>query len=99
MRIIAERKRYKNDSTGICSWEKGDVSEIKETDFFPCCDKAKEAWANKFIGFGEFDSMLNKNKHVCIYQCSPYPEGAVYDEMEIEYCPFCAAKIQVHISG
>lgn len=78
-------------------WKSGDIKEIKtiETDF--CCDKMKEAFEDSFIEFGEYpsDSILNCDSNVNIYKCSPYPEGACWDEMAISFCPFCGKKIEI----
>ena len=59
-----------------------------------CCKDMEEAIREDFIKFGEFDSMgMNKVTYLNIFHCSPYPEGACWDEMAIKYCPFCGEKI------
>lgn len=59
-----------------------------------CCDEMREAWNDYAIQFGEKE-MLNTNHNVNIFRCSPYPEGAVFTEYEILYCPFCGELIVV----
>ena len=76
-------------------FRKDDVEEIKGEVESPCCPDMKMALDEQFIGFGEYDSMLNKLDFMCIYHCSPYPEGACWDEMEIDFCPFCGEEIIV----
>ncbi len=68
--------------------------ELKETETVYCCDAARDSGA---ITFGEVDSCLNKQESVNISCCTPYPEGAVWDEEPINFCPFCGAKIEVDI--
>ena len=58
-----------------------------------CCEKMENAMNDDAIKFGEFESMLNTNKFLNIFRCLPYPEGACWDEYEIDYCPFCGEKI------
>lgn len=99
MKVTAIRKRYSTDNKGICGWREGDISEVKLEHFDKCCDASQEAFDGRFIGFGEFDSVLNKMEAVCIYSCSPYQEGAVWDAMPINHCPFCGAEIELLISG
>lgn len=62
-----------------------------------CCDDALEAERESFLHFGEYDSVLNKDTNINIIKCSPYPEGAVFDEMSIKYCPFCGKKIIIEV--
>lgn len=59
-----------------------------------CCEEMKEAFEERFIIFGEADTSINANNDVNILKCSPYPEGAVWDEMAIKFCPFCGEKIE-----
>jgi hypothetical protein len=68
--------------------------ELKEIETTYCCDDARNSSA---ITFGEVDSTLNRNECVNISSCAPYPEGAVWDEEPINFCPFCGAKIQIDI--
>jgi hypothetical protein len=64
-----------------------------------CCEEMKEAWNDRFIGFGEFDSYpINRIVDVCVYRCFAYPEGAFYNEMPLKYCPFCAEEIKIVIT-
>jgi hypothetical protein len=65
-----------------------------------CCEEMGEAWGEHFIGFGEFDKYpINRIEEVCIYHCSPYPEGAVFSEIPIKYCPFCSGPIKVVVTN
>ncbi len=74
-------------------FRKGDIEKIEGKVESPCCPDMELAIGDEFIGFGEFDSILNSVKAMCLYQCSPFPEGASWDEMHIEFCPFCGEKI------
>lgn len=60
-----------------------------------CCDRMVEAWTDGAVRFGEYGRWTNRNQDVNIFHCSPYPEGAVYSEYKIDYCPFCGEKIDV----
>lgn len=61
-----------------------------------CCNEMEEAFEDKFINFGEYDYYGYQNdNNVNIYHCSPYPEGACWDEMAIKFCPFCGEEIIV----
>lgn len=73
--------------------KKGDIKNIEVKDIDFCCDGMKKAWG-KFIEFGDYKKSLNIN----IFNCSPWPEGAVWDEMAIKYCPFCGTEIVVTIT-
>jgi len=73
------------------------IYDIEESEINYCCKLMEEAFQEGFIGFGEFnvERPLNKNNNVNIFHCSPYPEGAVWNEMAIELCPWCKEKIQI----
>ena len=62
-----------------------------------CCEKMEEAFAGRYIVFGEYDGVFNKDTCVNIVHCSPYPEGAAWDEMAINTCPFCGEDIDVTV--
>lgn len=69
---------------------------FRETTVVICCDGMKEAWEEKAVFFGEYGEYgFNTNKSVNIAKCSPYPEGAVFNEYPINYCPFCGKKIEI----
>lgn len=89
MKVFAARTRY----------TKGEVESVQWTDFDPCCPEAKTAWNRGFIRFGERDTTLNHIERACVYSCLPYPEGAVWDSMPINFCPFCAAPIVLTVTG
>jgi hypothetical protein len=94
MKIDIKIEYHVKESTFI---KKGEIRDIKAVNIEYCCDKMKAAFSDNFVGFGEYppDNILNYNKEVNIYDCSPYPEGACWNEMPISYCPFCAEKIQI----
>jgi hypothetical protein len=71
------------------------IYEYKLVEVTACCDEMKQALAEKFIKFGEYDPVLNGDNEVNIFRCDPYPEGATWDEMAIRLCPFCGEKIEV----
>lgn len=61
----------------------------------PCCNEMKEALDNEAIGFGEFhDTILNRDHNINFSDCHPYPEGAVWEEYQINFCPFCGQKVE-----
>jgi hypothetical protein len=61
----------------------------------PCCQEMKEALEDDAIRFGEFgSSFLNRDCNVNFADCRPYPEGAVWDEYPIHFCPFCGQKVE-----
>lgn len=78
-------------------WEADDIQEIKFGEPHACCTDMKNAIDDNFIGFGEYEGLLNQVGSACIYHCSPYPEGACWDEMSIQYCPFCGEEIEVEL--
>ena len=71
---------------------------VKEVEY--CCDDMREAWEEKYIGFGDFeDSVATRytDALVNIYSCSAYPEGAAWSKMSIGYCPFCQERISLEL--
>ena len=95
MKAKAKRKIRTTDSE---YWTKGDTEETRIDSREFCCGDMAEAWEENFIHFGETDGFLNRDENINIAHCSPYPEGAVFDEMAINFCPFCATKIEIEIS-
>lgn len=62
----------------------------------PCCEKMEDALDKGAIGFGEFhDTILNRDHNINFADCSPYPEGAVWEEYPISFCPFCGEKVEI----
>ena len=59
-----------------------------------CCSEMKEAWDDDAVGFGDFEG-YGKDVDVNIRRCHPYPEGAVWSEYAIKFCPFCAESVEV----
>jgi hypothetical protein len=60
-----------------------------------CCLEMKEAF-EEFVVFGEIDSYgINMDNKVNITKCNSYPEGAVFSEMAISFCPFCGKEIKI----
>lgn len=93
MKIVKHTRYRVRDHAYL--WKKGDINSIALISIVPCCDTMNSALDEDYIGFGEYDSMLNNDANINIYHCSPYPEGAVWDVMPIIYCPFCATKIEI----
>jgi hypothetical protein len=61
----------------------------------PCCDEMRAALRDHFIQFGEYDAGgCNESSSVNIFKCSPYPEGAAWEDLAISFCPFCGVKIE-----
>lgn len=85
---ISKRKTWKHPPK---DW----IWEVDCTVINYCCEEMKFAWEDCFIGFGEFDRTLNTNEDVNIYSCHSYPGGTCWDELAINYCPFCAKKIVI----
>ena len=76
--------------------KKGSIKSYLYTVLHWCCDDMKSAFDDDFICFGEYDSNgLNKDIDVNITKCSPYPEGASWQEVSITFCPFCGKKIKI----
>ena len=66
-----------------------------------CCVDMEDALVENFISIGEFDGTYlgrGESPAVNIFHCSPYPEGAVWDELSIKYCPFCSLPIEVNVT-
>lgn len=87
----------RGDSANSALKEKADdvyeyvLLEITE----PCCQQMKEALEHDAIKFGEFgESYLNQDCNINFGDCSPYAEGAVWDEYPIHFCPFCGQKVE-----
>jgi len=79
---------------------KGNLYEYYIKDIKFCCEKMREAFDKKFIGFGNFEDggyagYGKINININIYSCLPYPEGACWEDMKINFCPFCGEKIEV----
>jgi hypothetical protein len=77
---------------------KGNLYKYYPKEIKFCCEEMKKAFDKKFIGFGEFEDggycgFGRANTNINIYSCSPYPEGAFWTEMKINFCPFCGKKI------
>lgn len=82
----------KNDQGEICQANIARTNlGYPDADF--CCQDMKDAWGESFIGFGDYEPWGNRITSLCIYSCSPYPEGACWEHMQIRFCPFCGAKI------
>ena len=64
--------------------------EVEITSY--CCDEMKEAVNDRFIGNSEPDGGYRGDVY-SIFHCSPYPEGAAWDSMNIQFCPFCGKGI------
>lgn len=97
MKIKYKIERYENDSNRnfFLRYKKGDIRRIllEEIEDY-CCKEMKEAIEKRYIVFGEYDSILNRDINLNIIHCFPYPEGACFDELEIKYCPFCAKEFE-----
>ena len=72
-------------------------SEIKY-----CCEDMRGAINERFVILGDYESGLyvysfaQDPRTINISHCSPFPEGPVWDTMEICYCPFCGTKIKIN---
>lgn len=73
----------------------GTLREVSVDEYTFCCTQMQDAVDAKFIGFGDYDYFMNTDTDVNIYKCTPYPDGAVWDCMAINLCPFCGAQITV----
>jgi len=60
----------------------------------PCCEEMKVALEEGAVKFGEFDVCLNGDANINFAQCSAYPEGAVFTEYAIDFCPFCGKPVK-----
>jgi hypothetical protein len=59
-----------------------------------CCDEMNEAWEDKVVGFGDREGMTT-DPSVNIYQCTVWPEGTIWTEYQIRFCPFCGTEIEL----
>lgn len=80
--------------TAKWQYYKGQPWELKQTSISFCC---LDAELSKAIIFGDVDEILNRDPNMNIYSCNPYPEGPVWNEEAIQFCPFCGAKIEIEI--
>jgi hypothetical protein len=60
-----------------------------------CCDEMLQAYREGVIRFGAEVMTLRKDCDFAIWYWRCYPEGAAVDRVPINYCPFCAAAIQL----
>jgi len=97
VRVNALVSTLENETMKVkAKWEfhNGKKFELKEVETFWCCEDAEQSNA---ITFGDVDNILNIDERVNISSCAPYPEGAVWNEEAINFCPFCGAKIEIDI--
>jgi hypothetical protein len=94
MIVIYKIIRYEEDGVPpLFTWKKGDIKDIRLVEIKAiCCERMNEALEGNFIRFGSHDTWLNRNHNLNLLHCSPYPEGACWDTMAINYCPFCGEK-------
>ncbi len=88
--IVQARHQYHRDGSGPSVYTHG-----KPWGF--CCDDMEGAWGDNAVGFGEIDDSYGPQVGVNIYHCLPYPEGAVWDEYHINFCPFCGTSIEIKV--
>ena len=72
----------------------GDIINIKCVEKEFCCGEMNAAW-DEFIVCGEDDSCINTINSATIVQTMCYPSGTVINHMNIDYCPFCGATIEI----
>jgi hypothetical protein len=100
MKVQFTRKYYQEGGRPdylLTLFRKGDLEECELVSMPPCCDTMKKAIDENYIGFGEFiDSVLNKDESINITVCNAYPDGAYWDYMPIQKCPFCGEDIEVN---
>lgn len=60
-----------------------------------CCESMEHALDARFISIGYYEYPDKTDNSVNIFKCYPWPEGAAWDSMKIEFCPFCGKKIEV----
>lgn len=73
----------------------GFLREASVDEYTFCCTEMEAAVDGRFIGFGSYAYFMNTDTDVNIYRCAPYPEGAVWECMAINLCPFCGAQITI----
>jgi hypothetical protein len=59
-----------------------------------CCKRMNEALDEEAIRFGGFDREISSDNNINFSKCSPYPEGAEWDDYEVHFCPFCGKKVE-----
>jgi hypothetical protein len=60
-----------------------------------CCENMEDAWDKHVVGFGDYETMCNKNTDVNLYEWAIYPEGSFTSNWPIRFCPFCAQPVEV----
>lgn len=63
-----------------------------------CCDEMEEAWEDRVIGFGAHDEETVEAA-VNLYDCKIWPEGPIWTEYAIRFCPFCGQEVLLEIVG
>lgn len=97
LHVTASVERHKTGSD-LGLYSAGDVSRIRLTNVYPCCEDMREAWDKGAVQLGERDSYLNRDGNVNIAAVSVYPEGVFSTEFPINFCPFCAAPVVVTLT-
>lgn len=97
MKIEATLTRYGQDTGPRYGGHKaGDVQSVRYAQINECCMKMATAMELGFVGLGgAHEDRDRPPAAVNIYQCFAYPEGAVFDAMAIERCPWCGEAIEV----
>jgi len=79
---------YEEKPTDVYEYKLLEITDI-------CCQEMKDALHDNAVGFGVFhDAILNSDKNINFADCSPYPEGAVWTEYAINFCPFCGKRVE-----
>lgn len=59
-----------------------------------CCDEMEEAWEDGVVGFGEHEGQTAEPA-VNLYRREEWPEGTIWTEYNIRFCPFCGTEIEL----
>lgn len=73
----------------------GRVERVAYGPLMMCCDKMKDAFADNYVGVGGMEDRWEPPAALNIYKCYPYPEGAFWEAMAIERCPWCGEPIEI----
>lgn len=83
----------KKDVIGFAG-NREEAVDIRCTKLEFCCNDMEEAW-NEFISWGDNESFINSVNSATITMERCYPSGTLIDTMNISFCPFCGAKIEI----
>jgi ssDNA-binding Zn-finger/Zn-ribbon topoisomerase 1 len=73
----------------------GQVERVAYGPLTTRCDEMKVAIEDEYVGVGGMEDRWKPPAAVNIYKCYAYPEGAFWENMAIERCPWCGEPIEI----